>query len=79
MVQEIILPSEKSSEWEVHDCDIGGVILLGGPAKIEIESNGKYTLQRGDAFYVKAGLKHRMINLGRRQLKQLTIMAPPRY
>ncbi len=79
MVSETILPEEKNSEWEIHDCDIGGYILSGGPAVLEIEGIGKWTVKKGDAFYVKTKQKHRLINKGAKKLKQITIMDPPRY
>ncbi|MCK4591199.1 MAG: helix-turn-helix domain-containing protein [Candidatus Latescibacteria bacterium] len=79
MVHETIVPDEIESEWEVDDCDIGGVILSGGPARLEIEAAGQWTLRKGDAFYIKAGDRHRLVNLGKRVLKQITVMDPPRY
>lgn len=79
MVHETIAPNEMESEWEVHDCDIGGVILSGGPARLEIEEAGQWTLRKGDSFYIKAGANHRLFNLGKRVLKQITVMEPPRY
>jgi len=79
MVCETILPHEKNSEWEIHDCDIGGFLLTGGPAILEIEGVGKWPLKKGDSFYVKAKQKHRLINQGAAKLKQITVMDPPRY
>ena len=54
MMHETIQPTEQESEWEQHDCDMGGTILSGGPAQLEIEGQGQWTLRKGDAFYVKA-------------------------
>jgi len=79
IIHETIAPSESRSEWEVHDCDVGGVILSGGPARLEIEGQGEWHLKQKDSFYIKAGLKHRLINLGKRAIKQITVMDPPRY
>ena len=79
MVHETIAPAEKQSDWETHDCDIGGVILSGGPAELEIEDAGKWQLKKGDSFYVKAKQKHRLVNKGKSKLKQITVMDPPRY
>ena len=45
MVNETILSSEQDSEWEVHDCDVGGIIISGGPAELEIENVGKWPLK----------------------------------
>ena len=79
MVSETILPDEKNPEWEAHECDLGGVILSGGPAELEIESIGKWSLKKGDSFYVKSKQKHRLINKDKGKLKQITVMDPPRY
>jgi transcriptional regulator with XRE-family HTH domain len=79
MVHETIAPTESKVEWEVHDCDVGGIVLSGGPARLEIEGQGRWTVRKGDSFYIKAGLKHRLVNRGNRPLTQITVMAPPRY
>ena len=79
MVDETIEPREKRAEWESHDCDVGGVILSGEPARLEIEGQGQWTIHKGDSFYIKAGLKHRMVNLGKRTIRQITVMTPPQY
>ena len=63
----------------MHDCDLAGVVLSGGPSRLEFEGIGEWTLKVGDAFYVKAGTKHRQVNLGKRDLKQVTVMNPPKY
>lgn len=79
MIHETIAPSETESEWEVHDFDMGGVILEGGPVRLEIEGQGEWRLNAGDAFYIKAELKHRATNLGDRPLKLISVADPPRY
>jgi transcriptional regulator with XRE-family HTH domain len=79
MVDETIFPNEKNTEWEIHDCDVGGVIISGGPAMLEIESYGQWKLCKGDSFYIKAKKKHRLINKGKNKLRQITIMDPARY
>lgn len=79
MVHETLSATEKEAEWEVHECDVGGVILSGGPAVLEIEGQGQWKLHKGDAFYVKAKQKHRLVNKGKKPIKQITIMDPPRY
>jgi len=79
MVYETIFPTEKESEWEIHDFDIGGVVLEGGPVRFEIEKEGEWVMKKGDGFYVKAGLKHRATNQGDRPLNLIMVAAPPRY
>ncbi|MFA5863759.1 MAG: helix-turn-helix domain-containing protein [Phycisphaerae bacterium] len=79
MVLETILPTEKKPEWETHDCDLGGYIISGGPVKVEIEGVGKWTLKKGDSFYIKSGHKHRATNMGNNPLKMVTTFDPPRY
>lgn len=79
MVDEIISPKEVRSEWEIHDCDVGGMILSGGPARLEVEGQGQWILRKGYSFYIKAGLKHRLVNLGKRAINQITVYSPARY
>lgn len=81
MLSESISASETEDEceWERHDFDLGGVVLSGGPARLEMEDSGSWTLTKGDAFYIKAGIKHRALNLGRGNLELVTVADPPRY
>lgn len=67
------------SVWETHDCDVAGVVLAGGPARLEIDGSGQWPVRRGDAFYIKAGLRHRVCTEGRKALELITIWYPPRY
>ena len=78
MVLESISPNEKT-EFEVHDFDIGGFILSGTHGMLEISGVGKWKLAKGDAYYVPAGSKHRLINSGNKKLKQITVVSPPKY
>ena len=79
MLVETIAPNEKKPEWEIHDCDLGGVVLAGERAVLEIAGMGKWKLAKGDAYYIPTGLKHRLTNNGKRPLKQITVVAPPKY
>ena len=79
IVHETIALTETESEWEIHDFDIGGVILESGSIRLEIEGEGEWVMKKGDGFYVKAGLKHRATNLGDGPLHLITVAAPPRY
>jgi len=79
MVRETILPSESEAEWEVHDVDMGGVVLEGGPLRLEIEGVGEWEIQLGDAFYIKAGWNHRASNIGDSPTELITVAYPPRY
>jgi mannose-6-phosphate isomerase-like protein (cupin superfamily) len=78
MFHETILSSEEESEWEVHNCDVGG-ILLSGSCDLQIQGGGEWCLRRGDAFYVRAALRHRLVVEGRTKLKLITVYYPPRY
>jgi transcriptional regulator with XRE-family HTH domain len=73
MVHETIAPTEKQSEWEQHDYDLAGTILSGGPAELEIENQGKWKLKAGDAFYIYANHKHRLVSLSKTPLKMITV------
>ena len=79
MVTETLAPTEEESEWEVHDCDMGGLLLSKGELRLEFLGEGEWTLRQGFAFYVKAGQRHRARNSGRRPLQLLTVWYPPRY
>lgn len=79
MLHETLAPRETAPEWETHAFDVGGVLLKGGPVRLEIEGRGEWRIRRGDAFYIRAGEKHRACNEGTGQAVQITIMCPPRY
>ena len=79
MVSETLMPFEEEVEWEVHDCDLGGVLVSGGPMRLEIEGEGEWTMRKNDGFYVKAGLEHRVINISNRPLRMITVFDPPQY
>lgn len=79
MLEEKLAPKEVAPEWETHGFDVGGVLLKGGPVRLEIEGRGEWRIRRGDAFYVRAGEKHRACNEGTAEAVQITIMCPPRY
>jgi len=79
MVHELIAPFETEPTWEAHDFDLGGLVIGGGPARLEIEDRGSWELGKWDAFYVKAGWRHRAINLGSEPLELITVADPPGY
>ena len=47
--------------------------------RVDVADQGQWTLKTGDAFYVQAGRKHRVINVSTRPLTQITVAYPPRY
>lgn len=81
LLLETLAPTEteRDAEWETHDCDLGGYVLAGGPARLEIDGVDHWTVHKGDSFYVKAGCKHRAVNLGSKPLQLVTVFDPPRY
>ena len=79
MVHETITPTETETEWETHNFDLGGVVLEGGPMRLELAGQGEWELNEGDAFYIEAGQRHRALNLGDGPLKLITVADPPRY
>lgn len=79
MLDEQIQSRERKGEWEEHDFDVGGVVVEGGPMLLEIDGSGQWTLGVGDAFYIKAGERHRGSNAGRGALRLITVADPPRY
>ncbi|HAL45674.1 MAG: hypothetical protein A2Y12_01695 [Planctomycetes bacterium GWF2_42_9] len=76
---ETITAFENECEWEVHDCDIGGVVLSSKRSKIEVEGQGEWPLAQGDAFYIKAGQRHRLVNLETAPINLVTVYYPARY
>ena len=59
--------------------DVGGVLLQGGPVRLEIEGRGAWQVDPEDAFYIKAGEKHRAGNVGNGNAVLITVVCPPRY
>lgn len=51
MLFETLAASEASAEWETHAFDVGGVIVDGGPARLEIEGRGDAIEQRRCVLY----------------------------
>jgi transcriptional regulator with XRE-family HTH domain len=78
IIRESFSPAETNAEWEMHDCDIGGVILS-GKGILEIEGRGQKALAKNDAFYVRSGLKHRLINQGPKSLELVSVFYPAKY
>lgn len=78
-ILETIRPAEKRSQWETLDCDMAGIVLAGGPLKLEIRGVGAWTVRTGDAFYVSEGQEHHAVNASRRPVRLVTIYYPPRY
>ena len=81
LVREVLSPSEseKESEWETHDHDIGCILLSGGPLRLQIESKGEWTVYEKDAFLIKEGLRHRAYVIGEKEAHLVTVIVPPRY
>lgn len=79
IIDEDISPAEADNEWEVHDVDVGGIVVEGGPARLEIETRQGCLIYSGSAFYIPAGMKHRLVNCGIVPLRLITVYHPPRY
>jgi transcriptional regulator with XRE-family HTH domain len=79
MISEVISVTEGEGEWETHDCDVGGVLIEGGPVRLDLEDKGSWTLKEGDAFYIHARQKHRAVVTGSKPAKLITVYDPPRY
>jgi transcriptional regulator with XRE-family HTH domain len=78
-ILETLRPTKKESEWETLDCDMAGIVLQGGPLKLEIRDQGEWKVRTGDAFFVPEGATHRATNMSRATVKIVTIYYPPRY
>ncbi len=79
MVTERIGAGERKVEWEAHECDLGVLLLEGGPLKLEIDGVGEWMVHRGDAFYVREGQRHRAANVGTTEARLVSVAVPPRY
>ena len=79
MLLETLAPNERRTDWETHDCDLGGVLLSGGPLRLDVEEQGEWVCRKGHAFYLKAGQRHRAVNIGKRPAKLVTVWYPPQY
>lgn len=78
LLDEYLMPSEETPEFEVLECDSGGVILS-GTLNLEIEGEPKQTLCPGDAYYATAGKKGRGWCLGPDPVHMITVFVPPKY
>lgn len=78
MVLERLSPGEKI-KTETHEFDVAGLILKGGPLKLEVVDKGEELIRKGDAFYIPAGSPHRSFNAGKEMLEMITCYYPPRY
>jgi transcriptional regulator with XRE-family HTH domain len=79
VLRESIAHTEGEGEWEAHDCDMGGMLVSGGPLRIDIEGLGSWTVKPGDAFYVRTRQRHRAVNTGDAAAELITVFDPPRY
>lgn len=78
MIEEYLLPSDEPPEFEVLECDSGGVILS-GKLELEIEGEPPQTLCPGDSYYATAGKKGRGRCLGNEPVHMITLFVPPKY
>ena len=76
---ETIEGGEDEAEWEVHDCDVGGIVISGGGGFLEVEGRVGRVLEIGDAFYIPEGAKHRVVNQGAGTVELVTAFYPARY
>ncbi len=67
-------PRSRALENVVHQNDICGIVVS-GELTLEIEGRGKFKLCSGDAYYIKAGVKHNTVNEGARPVKLVNAVA----
>ena len=72
------IKSKDNPEMEIHQFDVGGYLLKGGPLELEIEDEGKWKINPGDAFYIPTGYKHRVLNRNKKATL-LTCYYPGKY
>ncbi len=65
-------PSSKVHEAEQHRADLCGYVI-DGTLTIEAEGRGTFEARKGDAFYLRAGLRHIASNKGKRTLRLVSV------
>ncbi|OHB59720.1 MAG: hypothetical protein A2Y12_14785 [Planctomycetes bacterium GWF2_42_9] len=78
IIMETIFSTKKQIAWEVHDFDVGGVMLSGRRACLEVEGLGEWLLAQDDSFYIPANQKHRLTNLDESPIRLITVYYPAR-
>ncbi len=61
----------------VHDNQDEAMFLVQGRAKLVIEDKDEYEMEPNTAFFVKAGTKHRIENIGDMPFKIIWVYSPP--
>jgi putative monooxygenase len=61
----------------VHENQDEAMFLIQGKAKLVIEDKDEYILEPNTAFFVKAGTKHRIENIGDIPTKIVWVYSPP--
>ncbi|GAB4114157.1 MAG: hypothetical protein Kow00103_07370 [Candidatus Caldatribacteriota bacterium] len=61
----------------VHDKQDEAMFLAQGRAKLVIEDKDEYIMETNTAFFVKAGTKHRIENIGDIPFKIIWVYSPP--
>lgn len=78
VLDEYMKPGEAVAEFEVLECDVGGLVLE-GLLELEIRGEPREMLRAGDAFYVPAGATHRGRCLSAEPVHLVTFYVPPKY
>jgi len=61
----------------IHENQDEGMFLTQGRAKLVIEDKDEYIMETNTAFFVKAGTKHRIENIGDEPFKIVWVYSPP--
>ncbi len=61
----------------IHDKQDEAMFLTQGRAKLVIEDKDEYIMETNTAFFVKAGTKHRIENIGNEPFKIVWVYSPP--
>ncbi|MDD3655229.1 MAG: cupin domain-containing protein [Atribacterota bacterium] len=61
----------------VHENQDEAMFLVQGRAKLVIEDQDEYVMEPNTAFFVKAGTKHRIENIGNIPFKIVWVYSPP--
>ena len=61
----------------IHDHQDEAMFLAQGRARLVIEDKDEYEMEPNTAFFVKAGTKHRIENIGDMPFKIIWVYSPP--
>ena len=72
-------PKGRSQEISVHEGEEFGYVLSGKVQLLNLDTNQKFTVKKGQTFYLKGTFSHVLENDGTQNAKVLWICTPPLF